>query len=529
MEGERGDEQRHGDEPGAALAPQHAARQHDHADAGDGRQRAGGLDDGDGQVLRNEVQVLAQRSGDRGEQVDGAGHEQRDGGQAADAPHPDVVRRHLGGGRPGRAARPAGRQLGVDVGPLGSALDHGVGGDQPLAHGGQRQVGLGQQQADVQLRPGLDLERRLLSMVQERGRQPEAAPVLVHDLGGGAGAGEEARIEVGQLGHQRTAGDDARDPRLDGGPGGVERVLAVHQELLVGDGAGPRRAAGPRRGQAPAPERPPNAAGREGDHDGQDGQEGDGDDQCDDEAREPGGVVGALERVLLARRAEDATEAVDDELDAQQQRDGGQHQGRRPQVAAQAPVEQSRRHEATGQQGIVEALHAGQPGPVLRGRGVHRRVGVGPQRPGPDQDSPGAGPGFAVQVHAVADLHAATAQLLHQGVVPLVRLQHGDDAGVGPPGEITQRAHEHGMSGQGRGGAFVLRATRRGQAAAEDHDPGSLPLLEPAGDVTAGGQGAAGGLRREEQVADHLDPPPEGHSNFAARSVAGVTEFREPR
>ena len=246
-----------GDEPRAALAPQDPAGQHDHPDAGDGGQRAGRLHDGDGQVLRDEVQVLAQRRRDRGQQVDGPGHEQRDGGETADAPDPDVVRRHLGRRRPRRAARPAGRQLGVDVGRLGAALDDGVGGDQPLAHGGQRQVGLGQEQADVQLGAGLDLEGRLLAVVQEGGRQAEAAPVLVHDLGGGAGAGEEPGVEVGQLGHQGAADDHAGDARLDGEPGGVEGVLAVHLEQLVGDGPRarrvrrPRARAGPRR-RAPA-------------------------------------------------------------------------------------------------------------------------------------------------------------------------------------------------------------------------------------------------------------------------------------
>ena len=65
----------------------------------------------------------------------------------------------------------------------------------PMVASGQ--VGLGQQQADVQLRPGLDLEGRLLAVVQEGGREPEAPPVLVHDLGGGARAGEEARRRGG--------------------------------------------------------------------------------------------------------------------------------------------------------------------------------------------------------------------------------------------------------------------------------------------------------------------------------------------
>ena len=221
-----------------------------------------------------------------------------------------------------------GRQLGVDLGRLGAALDHGVGGDQPLAHGGHGQVGLGQEQAHVQLGPGLDLEGRLLAVVQERRREPEAPPVLVHDLGGGARAGEEAGVEVGQLGHERPADDDTRGPGLDGGPRRVERVLPVDLELGVRDGPRPGRAARPRSRQALAAERPPDAARRDGDHEGQDGEQRDGDHHGHDEAREPGGVVGALERVLLAGRAEDAAEAVDHELDAQQQRD------RRPAPAA---------------------------------------------------------------------------------------------------------------------------------------------------------------------------------------------------
>ena len=140
-------------------------------------------------------------------------------------------------------------------------------------------------------------------------------------------------------GHQRPADDDARDPRLDGGPRGVERVLPVQLELLVRDGPGARRAAGPRGGQSLATERPPDAARRDGDHEGEDGQQGDGDHDGHDEARGPGGVVGPLQRGLLPGRAEDAAEAVDHELDAQQERDHGQRQWRRPEVAAQPAVE----------------------------------------------------------------------------------------------------------------------------------------------------------------------------------------------
>ena len=107
----------------------------------------------------------------------------------------------------------------------------------------------------MQVRPGLDLEGRLLAMMQERRWQPEASPVLVHDLGGGARAGEEAGVEVRELGHERPAGDDPGCAGLDGGAREVEGVHPVDLELGVGDGARPREATRPRGRQALAPER----------------------------------------------------------------------------------------------------------------------------------------------------------------------------------------------------------------------------------------------------------------------------------
>ena len=105
-------------------------------------------------------------------------------------------------------------------------------------------------------------------------------------------------------------------------------------KLLVCDGATARRAAGPGRRQSFTTERAPNAARRDGDHEGEDGEESDGDHDRHNEARGPRGVVGALESVLLPGRPEDAAKTVDDELDAQQERDHGQRQWWGPQVAA---------------------------------------------------------------------------------------------------------------------------------------------------------------------------------------------------
>ena len=227
----------------------------------------------------------------------------------------------------------------MDVRRLGATLDDGVGGDDPLTHGGERQIGLGQEQTNVQLRPGLDLEGRFLAVVQKRGREPEPTPMLVHDLGGGTWAGEEAGIEMGQLRDERPADNDARDPRLDGGPRRVERVRSVQFELLVRNGTGARQIAGPRSRQSFATERPPDAARRDGDHEGEDRQQRESDHHRHDEARRPRGVVGPLQRRLLPVRPEHAAEAVDHELDAQQERDHGQGQWWRPEVAAQPSVQ----------------------------------------------------------------------------------------------------------------------------------------------------------------------------------------------
>ena len=136
----------------------------------------------------------------------------------------------------------------------------------------------------MQLCPSLDLERGLLAVVQEGRRQPQPTPVLVHDLGGGARAGEEADVEVRQLGHECAADDDAGGAGLDGGPSGVEGVLSVQLQLVVCDGAGARRARGPRRWEVLAAEGPPDAARRDGDDDREDGQQNQGDHDGDDEA-----------------------------------------------------------------------------------------------------------------------------------------------------------------------------------------------------------------------------------------------------
>ena len=163
----------------------------------------------------------------------------------------------------------------------------------------------------------------------------------------------------------------------------------------------------PRRGEALAAERAPDAAGGDGHDQREDGQEHHGDDHGDGEPGRPGGVVGALEGGLLPGGAEDPSEAVDHELDAQQQRDGRQHQRRRPEIAAQPAVEQPGGDEAARQPRVVEALHAREPGTVVARRRVDRRVGVRSHDAGADQHGAGPGAGLAGEVDRGADGHAA--------------------------------------------------------------------------------------------------------------------------
>ena len=160
-------------------------------------QRTGRLGDLDRHVLGDEADVLVHRRRHGREKMDRSGDEQGGGGDPADPPHPDPVGGHFRCWWPGGATGPAGHQLGMHVGGGRPPLDHRVVGQQPFAHGGQRQVDLGLHEADVQIGPGLQFEHTLLAVVQEGRGQPEPAPVFVHDLGRGTRAGEEARRRGG--------------------------------------------------------------------------------------------------------------------------------------------------------------------------------------------------------------------------------------------------------------------------------------------------------------------------------------------
>ena len=203
-------------------------------------------------------------------------------------------------------------------------------------------------------------------------------------------------------------------------------------------------------------------------------------------------------------------QAVDDELDPQQERDGGQHEGRGPQVAAESPVEEARGDEAAGQARVVEPLQADQPGPVFGATLVEGWVGAGSQCAGAHQHRADARPRFADQVHR--GVHGDP-ELLERTDQPRVVFggEHGDHLGVRTGREGAQGIDQGGVGAQRRSGLVAGAGDRRHQPPAEDHDAGPLPFLEPPGDVAAAGPGGVGRFRREQQVTEHLDPAPQGH------------------
>ena len=141
-------------------------------------------------------------------------------------------------------------------------------------------------------------------MVQEGRGETEPAPVLVHHLGRGARAGEEPGVEVGELGDQRAADDQAGRPALDGPPGGVQGiVLHVDQEQdarglgALGAPAArrPRARRGPRRPRARQMPREVTATTT-----ASTARRATRDDDGDQEPGEPRGVIGMLQGALLA-------------------------------------------------------------------------------------------------------------------------------------------------------------------------------------------------------------------------------------
>ena len=189
-------------------------------------------------------------------------------------------------------------------------------------------------------------------------------------------------------------------------------------------------------------------------------------------------------------------EPVDDEFDPQQQRDGGEHEGRGPQVAAEPAVEQARGDEAPGQPRVVEPLDArpARAGPRWGWRRWADWRRAASSRPAPTPSacplpSHSAGRPPSTTVHAATRSSARTSsRSVRAGAITTITCESGAGGeGAERGGELgvgcraPRRAEPSGHPG----------ATRRPQMMTM---PGALPFLEAAGDVAARGRGAVGWL-----------------------------------
>ena len=218
----------------------------------------------EGQVLAGQVEVAGGRPADRHQQVEQPGQEDGPGSQPPHPAHPDPAGGHSGRRGPRGAPGPRGHHGRVQVGRRLVALHHLVPGGDALERGRVGEVGVGQQEADVEIGPGLQLDPARLAVVEEHRGQPEPSRVLAHQLGGAPGAGEEARAEMGELGPQPPAGDQAGGPARHQCPGLVEGFgpadqQAAGQRCLAGVGRRPCRTRAP--GGVPR-RRPSRPAGR---------------------------------------------------------------------------------------------------------------------------------------------------------------------------------------------------------------------------------------------------------------------------
>jgi hypothetical protein len=189
---------------------------------------------------------------------------------------------------------------------------------------------------------------------------------------------------------------------------------------------------------------------------------------------------------VLAGGAEHVPESVDDEVPPQEERHRGEQQGRRPQVAPQASIEQARGDEASGQAGVVQAIHPGQPRSLLARPLVGGGIGVRAQRAGADEDRAGAGPGHAVQIEGHLARHAQRGEDAGQ-FVARVRLHDDQHLGVGPASEGGQGRGQFSMGPQCVGRTRFVGAAEGDELAADDDDARALPVGQLRRDVATGG------------------------------------------
>ncbi len=226
-----------------------------------------------------------------------------------------------------------------------------------------------------------------------------------------------------------------------------------------------------------------------------------------------------------------------------------------PRVAAQSSVERTGHHEPGQGRRVAQAVEAGQPRGLLAGLGgqrppvpghggvadgtglgVGRRVelGLGPGAPGGigmltrfDPDHPGPGGGAEVEVHRPGLLHPPGGDAGHGVGVGVVARLVGSGLADHPPlvhGEEPVERPFQGRVGLDRASGLDQRCGTAGEVEeipGDDEDPRSVPGVEGPGQLGGDGQSRGGGVGREQEVADHHDPPSEGYIHPGGPGLGG--------
>ena len=207
---DQGDRQQHHRHlPGQALSSQDAPAEGDEGQTGEGNQGPSGDGRPKREELEQHVEPATEGGSDGVEDVDQPGEQDGDRGDAPHPAGPAMGLSEIGGGRPGvslRIGRHHRRMKGADG---------MIGAEQPLEEAGGPKVGLGQQQADVEVGTGLELDPAQSLAVEEDRGQAQPPGVLLDDLGGGSHVGVEPHPQIGELGLKGGSGDETGEPDAD--------------------------------------------------------------------------------------------------------------------------------------------------------------------------------------------------------------------------------------------------------------------------------------------------------------------------
>ena len=403
------------------------------------------------------------------------------------------------------------------------------GAEHPLEDARGPEIGFGQQEADVEIGAGLQLDPAESLPVEEDRWQAQPPRMLLDDFGGGPDVGVEPDAEIGELG-------------LEGGGGDQAGIAEPDQSatLLTGRVVG-HRLRGHRLEGATPECRPHSAAQQSEDHDEH--------DQHDH--REEGGDLGLIGPVGVACRPQrpprDARAHVLEYPGADRQPDqpdGHERHQDPPCVAPEASVEGSGGHESGQRRRVAEAVHAFEPrrivlgplgemSPTVTGQrpaggsglGVGTRtqpgladrvVGVIGVLAGLDPDHPNAGGGVETEIDLGERLDAESRQgHRHTGVGGESRFV-GPDLSDDPSLRLLEKRPER-VPKLGMGGHTPLGVGGRRdgvdeveEVAGDDQYPRAIPGIQGSGQLDGQRLRRRGRLRGEQEVAHHHHPSPDG-------------------